>query len=94
MSLAVLAPMATKAMHVFEHHEHEVCEVTGDTHFHNLDLDCEFYKFKISNTFYSSFVYKPDYTKQEFSNVTTLYYLYIWSHEKSTSNLRGPPTLS
>lgn len=49
--LTFLLPSAVKFMHIFEHHQHEVCYGEADKHFHTLDVDCEFYKFKINIPF-------------------------------------------
>ncbi len=50
---AVLLPTSVKFAHIFEDHKHELCEDFTTTHIHDLDLDCEFYKFKLNTQFYS-----------------------------------------
>ncbi|MCL8005963.1 hypothetical protein [Gelidibacter japonicus] len=49
--LTFLLPSAVKFMHIFETHKHEVCYGESDAHFHTLDVDCEFYKFKLNIPF-------------------------------------------
>jgi len=49
--IVILTPSAVKLAHVFQNHKHEVCLEQHKTHLHSLDLECEFYKFKVNNTF-------------------------------------------
>ena len=49
--IALLVPSFVKLAHAFEKHKHEVCTTPQKSHYHELDLDCEFYKFKLSHTF-------------------------------------------
>ena len=48
--LAVLLPSVIKLTHSFNHSKHEVCDNDNEqqTHFHETDLDCDFYKFKLT----------------------------------------------
>ncbi len=48
---ALLTPSFVKLFHIFENHEHAICVNQQDTHFHKVDLDCEFYKFKLNTRF-------------------------------------------
>jgi hypothetical protein len=95
VTLAILLPSAVKLNHVFNHHKHEVCknDDNSTTHFHQSDLDCEFYKFKLTNTYYVN-LYPSDNTAKIFNlNTEISYYLYLRTHQQDTSYLRGPPAL-
>jgi hypothetical protein len=95
LTLAVLLPSAVKLNHVFTHHEHEVCENDGTntTHFHETDLDCEFYKFKLTKTYYLD-LNPVNETSKIFNNKTEVsYYLFLRTHKENNSYLRGPPAL-
>ncbi len=50
--LTVLLPSVLKLTHAFTHHKHEVCDTDNkhETHFHESDLNCDFYKFKLTKT--------------------------------------------
>ena len=94
LTLAVLLPSAIKLSHAFNHHQHEVCENDdkGNTHFHEIDLDCEFYKFKL-NTNYFDFVNSDDTViLKDYSKVESSLYVYLRSHQQEISYLRGPPS--
>lgn len=91
LSLSILVPSVVKLNHVFETHKHEVCKGKSNSHLHALDLDCEFYKFKLNKTYYSQLAYieladneirtqKTEYVNTVRSNNTHLTYF-----------LRGPP---
>ncbi|MCB0398789.1 MAG: hypothetical protein KDD26_04035 [Winogradskyella sp.] len=95
--LAVLLPSAVKLTHVFNHHNHEVCtndDIGGDTHFHKLDVDCEFYKFKLNTNYYSGFYTFETIIQNNFSKLNACVYLFLRTHQQNTSHLRGPPTLA
>jgi len=47
LTISIVIPSAVKFAHAFENHQHEVCTNFSTTHLHQLDIDCEFYKFKI-----------------------------------------------
>ncbi|WP_111682756.1 hypothetical protein [Winogradskyella tangerina] len=90
----VLLPIGVKLSHVFNHHEHEVCSIddrNAGTHFHELDLDCEFFKFKLNTNFYS-FIKDEDSSEDKKLNKTnTCLYIFLRTHQQTTSYLRGPP---
>ncbi|WP_400079892.1 hypothetical protein [Winogradskyella sp. R77965] len=93
--LAVLLPSALKLEHAFNHHTHEVCESDNEskTHFHESDLDCDFYKFKLSeNQFFvlSKYEIKVEFP---FFNETTNYYISFNNYQQLSRFLRGPPQL-
>jgi len=95
LTLAVLLPSAIKLAHIFNHHKHEVCESDNKskTHFHKSDLDCDFYKFKLTkNQFFVLSKYDIK-TKFPFLSETTNYYISFNNHQQLTRFLRGPPQL-
>lgn len=49
--MSLLVPTGVKFSHIFTHHHHEICNGEPQTHLHNADLDCSFYKFKLSTPF-------------------------------------------
>ena len=88
-------PSAIKLTHAFNHNEHIVCEDDSNhsTHFHQSDLDCEFYKFKQTNTFYFTFINYCDIVVNSNYHHQFTYYSFLNSHQHLTSYLRGPPQL-
>lgn len=90
---ALLTPSVVKLHHLFEDHAHAVCVNPQDTHWHEVDLDCEFYKFKLNTQFSHSFVavdlsiVENDY--EPFISFEQL----VRSHSVSQYYLRGPPEL-
>lgn len=51
--LAVLMPSAVKFTHIFENHKHEVCTDYSTKHMHEINLECEFFKFKLNTQYYT-----------------------------------------
>ncbi|MBV7268183.1 hypothetical protein [Winogradskyella luteola] len=95
LTLVVLMPSAVKLLHALNHHKHEVCknDNNGYTHFHETDLDCDFYKFKLTKNQYF-LVYDYD---ESFSflcaSQSLSYYISLNNHQHLTRHLRGPPSL-
>jgi hypothetical protein len=91
--VALLVPSFVKLAHAFENHKHEVCKTPQKSHYHELDLDCEFYKFKLSNAFYFHFqeyVLEPS----SLSTIITNFYKSSYSNfQVQQISLRGPPQL-
>jgi hypothetical protein len=91
--LALLTPSAVKFFHIFEDHIHEVCKNNQKTHFHEFDLDCEFYKFKLSTQF-SGLLQIIDFLTVEDNYQSSLaHYQFINSYIFLDFFLRGPPQL-
>jgi hypothetical protein len=93
--LVVLLPSAVKLTHAFNHHTHEVCESDNDsiTHFHQSDLDCDFYKFKLNN---NQFFVLTEYelkTILPFSKEKLEHYISFNNYQQLSRFLRGPPQL-
>lgn len=93
--LAVLLPSAIKLTHAFNHHTHEVCESDNEskTHFHESDIDCDFYKFKLTkNQFFVLSKYEKS-AEFQFSKQKLDYYISFNNYQQLTRFLRGPPQL-
>lgn len=91
--VALLLPSAVKFSHIFEEHVHQVCEYPQKLHYHDFDLDCEFYKFKLNtaNTFSS-----PHYdinNPKHLKDFIISQYQFISDYQKNQTSLRGPPSL-
>ena len=89
----LLLPTGVKIAHVFSNHDHKVCIGENQSHFHEIDMDCEFYKFNLNsnlyvhiNTFEINFEIKTQ-------TVNVKNYLYSKDHQHPSTYLRGPPCL-
>ena len=90
--LVLLAPSLVKLGHAFEDHEHEVCVDNSIAHFHTLDLECEFYKFNISNPLIlPDFQYEIPITEYFFATNTYELYNFDYNHQQLYFSLRAPP---
>lgn len=92
--LTLLLPSAAKFMHVFENHQHEVCYGESDTHLHTLDIDCEFYKFKINIPFTI-----PENTAvliayQNINSLISSDYNFLSEFQQLHFSRRGPPRIN
>lgn len=90
---ALITPYAVKFTHIFEHHTHDVCLGEESTHLHELDLDCEFYKFKLTQKFTCNLSNVEFFLeKKEPKQITSLYHFFS-NNKSSQFSLRGPPEL-
>lgn len=86
-------PSLVKFSHVFSHHEHTVCEGDYALHFHEFDIDCEFYKFKLNNAVELSDLYAVEFTIDNFKTVYSDYKSFLKNKKLSNCYQRGPPDL-
>lgn len=89
--VSLLVPSAVKLAHVFEDHKHEVCLDNSSTHLHTLDLDCEFYKFKISSQLFHKFKNVNFINIEDNHGITDSQYHFISQYQRLQFSLRGPP---
>jgi len=92
--LVLLVPSFVKIGHVFENHKHEVCLNKATTHFHTLDLECEFYKFKVSSEFTFNTISIESIELTLIQPLITSQYSFISKYQRLHFSLRGPPRYS
>lgn len=89
----LIVPSFVKLAHAFENHKHEVCEVPQKLHFHDFELDCEFYKFKLNTQFYfTDALSVSEYQEQPVQHIFSQYH-FLSDYQKLPFSLRGPPCL-
>lgn len=93
LALAVLSPYLVKLSHTFNHHTHEVCDGFSDTHFHKLDLDCEFYKFKIQKDQILNITEASESLVSVNTHFQLALYFFTYNHQHLSFSLRAPPAL-
>ena len=93
--LAVLLPSGVKLSHAFNHHTHEVCESDDDsqTHFHESDIDCDFYKFKLNKNQFFALVNNDENPTNQFLKQEVNYYISFNNLQQLIRFQRGPPRL-
>ena len=91
LTVVLVTPLFVKLNHIFEDHKHEVCKTPYTNHFHELEIDCEFYDFKLNTEFNYSItsIYIPDYKEVTQSIVSQ--YFFINDYQQLQFSLRGPP---
>lgn len=91
----ILVPSVIKFSHVFTHnqHKHEICKGEKSTHLHELDLDCEFYKFQLNNNFTLSFFNIDLISLKDKQTKISPHYSFLSKYERLHFSLRGPPSL-
>ncbi len=90
---ALFAPSMMKFAHIFEHHNHIVCKGDSSTHFHQVDLECEFYKFQLNNHFYLPYENDNWLDVSHQYQISTLTYNFFYNNRQLSFSLRAPPIL-
>lgn len=91
LTVVLVTPLFVKLNHLFEDHKHEVCKTPNKTHFHELEIECEFYNFKLNTEFNYSFA---SIIIPEFKDVTqsiVSQYFFLSDYQLLQFSLRGPP---
>ncbi|MBT8305000.1 MAG: hypothetical protein KJP09_11060 [Bacteroidia bacterium] len=93
LTLALLAPSTVKLFHFLADHEHVICNSYSSNHYHESDVECDFYKFKVSKI-YAYLISNDSSVKNpgEHSLITSRYD-FISNHLELSFSLRGPPVL-
>ena len=91
--ITLLVPSFVKLAHAFEDHKHEICITSQKEHFHEFNVDCEFYKFKTSPQINISFEYPVKLDIQTVVTPIVSQYEFISDYQKLSFSLRGPPAV-
>ena len=91
MVILLLTPTGVKFTHIFNHHTHKVCEGELSTHIHQVDLDCDFFKFKINKSFTYTIFKINFFTQKKIQLKITPPYLFLSEYQQLHFSLRGPP---
>ena len=93
LSITLLLPYGAKFAHIFAHHKHDICKGEKATHLHEINTDCDFYKFKISNAFTFTFFNFEIIPSEESSLEMVSQYQFLSKFQRLQTALRGPPSL-
>lgn len=92
MALLLLFPISVDAFHFFNHDTHTHCTENGDTHFHQMPIECELCDLQITQILSipeteNSEVFHIPHTRVD--NAT--YAFSLRSLDQTSYHLRGPP---
>lgn len=93
LSVTLLVPTATKFAHIFAHHKHDICLGEKATHLHELNIDCNFYKFKLTTVYNISFFNFNLFTPKEQPLEIVSQYQFLSKYQRLQIALRGPPAI-
>lgn len=91
LSAILLAPVFVKLNHLFEDHEHEVCITPFTNHFHEYEIDCDFYDFNLNTNFFQSLASIEIPEVDEIYKPILSQYHFISDYQQLQISLRGPP---
>ena len=91
LTIVLVTPTFVKLNHIFEDHKHEVCKTPNKTHFHELEIDCEFYDFKLNTEFNYSFTSIEIPVLKGLTETIVSQYFFLSDYQQLQFSLRGPP---
>lgn len=95
LAVTLVVPSLVKFGHALENHKHEVCDVPQKLHFHDYEIDCEFYKFKLNkNQYFEIYIFEESSSLLIDSEIDDKDYFFYKKHLSLSKNLRGPPSLA
>ncbi len=89
----LFTPYIIKINHGLLTHEDTICVAKGDLHIHEIEFDCDFYKYQISSLFYIGLVKPKLIQLAASSEKLTNHYVFTSKFQKLHFVLRGPPVL-
>ncbi|MBD0835920.1 hypothetical protein [Aestuariibaculum suncheonense] len=93
LAVSLLYPAVTKFAHLFANHEHDICKGEKTTHLHELNTDCDFYKYQVHHQYaFSLFEYHIFSTKEQSPEIVSQYQ-FLSDYQRLQIALRGPPAL-
>lgn len=93
LTTALLLPTILKFEHAFEHHQHETCKNPQALHFHDIEHDCEFFKFKITPQITFTYPQTELVDIEDNHPHNSSQYQYVSDYQRLPFSLRGPPVL-
>lgn len=91
LTIVLVTPLFVKLNHVFEDHKHEVCKTPYTNHFHELEIGCEFYNFKLNTELNYTFSSIQIPVIKEITQSIISQYHYISDYQQLPFSSRGPP---
>ncbi|MFV0541571.1 MAG: hypothetical protein ACK5MZ_10120 [Aestuariibaculum sp.] len=91
---ALLLPIAAKFAHIFANHEHDICKGEVHTHLHELNVECDIYKYKLTTNYTPTFFCYNLYAPLEYTGAIMSQYQFLSEFQRLQTSLRGPPVLT
>jgi hypothetical protein len=91
--LILLVPTFVKFNHIFAHHKHDICQGEKSTHLHELNTDCDFYKFNLNHVYtFTCYEFNLFIPKEQTLGILSQYQ-FLSKYQSLHIALRGPPAL-
>lgn len=88
---AILTPSIIKLSHAIYEHEEQQCESVGSLHVHEVELDCDFQKFKLSPQYHIVLTVIEKLPAPVIKEKSFDLYSFLSKYQKLHFALRGPP---
>ncbi len=91
LTIVLVTPIFVKLNHIFEDHKHEFCKTPYTNHFHELEIDCEFYDFRLNTEFNYSYTLVDIPVLTEITQSIISQYHFVSDYQQLQFSLTGPP---
>ena len=93
LATLLLMPTGYKFVHIFAHHKHDICKGEKFTHLHEINTECDFYKFKLSSS-YTFCIINIELISLKADTLQIIsQYHFLSEFQRLQASLRGPPSL-
>ena len=94
IALVLLVPTVVKFNHIFVNHKHDICQGEKSTHLHELNTDCDFYKFKLTTPYTFTCLNFSLFVPKAAPLQIVSQYQFISEYQHLQTSLRGPPQIN
>lgn len=92
MALLLLFPISVDAVHFFNHDTHNHCTEIGDTHVHQIPVECELCDVQLTQILTIPKVEYNEVATIPFTHIDNVHYTFLGhSFHQTAHYLRGPP---
>ncbi|WP_430966372.1 hypothetical protein [Spongiimicrobium sp. 2-473A-2-J] len=92
--ISIALPSMVKLSHAIHDHLQQECTKRGAVHIHEVELDCDFQKYKLSSQFYPALYAFTVFPVPNYDTTNFSAYFFLSDYQALHFSLRGPPSLS
>ena len=91
IAVVLMVPLFVKLNHFIEHQHHDICKTPYIDHFHEYNIDCDYYNFIINTYYFESEPIAEFFQETHLSPFIISEYDFFSDFKAFHSYLRGPP---
>lgn len=93
-AIVLMVPLFVKLNHFVEHQHHDICKTPYTNHFHEYNIDCDYYNFILNTNFFESEPIVELFQETHLSSLILSKYEFLSDFKIYHTYLRGPPPVT